>query len=459
LRRSPVVGVLGHYGNANLGDEAIIHAVVSAVRRRWPGGALYAISNRPEDTARRHGVPAVSVHTGELEEPPAVRQAGRDDPVTPDVPTGVFAAPAEAPRTPRRARRGWAPLRAARSGAGAIFRSPARIAREITSCWRIFHRLKRIDLLFIAGSNQMLDNFGGPWEFPYINLRWSILARLAGCRIAWVSVGAGPLDSPLSRRFVRASLRLADYVSVRDAGSLRLLREIGVPRDIRIFPDLAHGLEHEAAPPGRAEGDARRTVGINPMPMYDGRYWPEWAPDKYARFVSELAAFATALQREGYHPFFFGTHPRDERVAAEALAVMEKEHGIARAALPPVKSSATIERLLAVMESADVIVPTRFHGALLALLVERPTLAICYYRKTRELMVEFGQGEELTVTLEDFRAGDAMARIRLLESRAEELTGLMRQRRKEFRTALAEQYDLVFALVADPETLTATASR
>jgi polysaccharide pyruvyl transferase WcaK-like protein len=195
------------------------------------------------------------------------------------------------------------------------------------------------------------------------------------------------------------------------------------------------------------------------MPMYDGRYWPEWAPDKYARFVSELAAFATALQREGYHPFFFGTHPRDERVAAEALAVMEKEHGIARAALPPVKSSATIERLLAVMESADVIVPTRFHGALLALLVERPTLAICYYRKTRELMVEFGQGEELTVTLEDFRAGDAMARIRLLESRAEELTGLMRQRRKEFRTALAEQYDLVFALVADPETLTATASR
>jgi polysaccharide pyruvyl transferase WcaK-like protein len=198
------------------------------------------------------------------------------------------------------------------------------------------------------------------------------------------------------------------------------------------------------------------------MPMYDGRYWPEWAPDKYARFVSELAAFATALQREGYRTFFFGTHPRDDRMAAEALAVMEKEHGIARAALPPVKSSATVERLLAVMESADVIVPTRFHGALLALLVERPTLAICYYRKTRELMVEFGQGEELTVTLEEFRAGDAMARIRLLESRAEELTGLMRQRRKEFRAALAEQYDLVFGLLLDSRPvapLTSAASR
>jgi polysaccharide pyruvyl transferase WcaK-like protein len=123
------------------------------------------------------------------------------------------------------------------------------------------------------------------------------------------------------------------------------------------------------------------------------------------------------------------------------------------------KSSATVEDLLAVMESADFIVPTRFHGALLALLVERPTLAICYYRKTRELMVEFGQGEELTVTLEEFRAADAMTRIRLLESRAEELTTLMRERKKKVRTALAEQYDLVWALVAGPEAVTTSASR
>ena len=339
-----------------------------------------------------------------------------------------------------------------RAVAGSILRSPAAIAREAAVGWRIFRRLKRVDLLFIAGSNQMVDNFGGPWEFPYINLRWSILARLAGCRIAWVSVGAGPLDSPLSRRFVRASLRLAHYVSVRDEGSLRLLREIGVAREIRVFPDLAHGLEHEATPRVGSGGGTRGTVGINPMPIYDGRYWPEWAPEKYARYVSELAAFATALGAAGYRAFFFGTHPRDERVAGEALAVMEKEHRVARAALPAMKPSATIEELLAVMASADIIVPTRFHGALLALLVERPTLAICYYRKTRELMVEFGQGEELTVTLEEFRAADAMARIRLLESRAEELTTVMRARKKEVRAALAEQYELVFELV------TATAS-
>jgi len=459
VTRSPTVGVLGHYGNANLGDEAIIHAVVAAVRRRWPDGVLYAISNRPADTARRHGVPAVSVQTGELEEPPRARAAEAGEPASPRVAAGASTAPAETPPAARPARRGRSVLRAARAAAGLILRSPAAIAREVGACRRIFHRLKGIDLLFIAGSNQMVDNFGGPWEFPYINLRWSILARLAGCRIAWVSVGAGPLDSPRSRRFVRASLRLADYVSVRDEGSLRLLREIGVTRDIRVFPDLAHGLEHEAGPRERSGGGARGTVGINPMPIYDGRYWPEWAPEKYARYVSELAAFATALGRAGHRAFFFGTHPRDERVAGEALAVMEREHGVARAALPPVKSSATIGELLVVMESADIIVPTRFHGALLALLVERPTLAICYYRKTRELMIEFGQGQELTVTLEEFRAADAMERIRLLEDRTEELTGLMRQRKKEFRAALAEQYEMVFALVAGPATVTATASR
>jgi polysaccharide pyruvyl transferase WcaK-like protein len=41
--RPPVIGVLGHYGNANLGDKAIIHAVMAEVRRRR--GNLLAISN------------------------------------------------------------------------------------------------------------------------------------------------------------------------------------------------------------------------------------------------------------------------------------------------------------------------------------------------------------------------------------------------------------------------------
>jgi polysaccharide pyruvyl transferase WcaK-like protein/glycosyltransferase involved in cell wall biosynthesis len=429
--RPPLIGVLGHYGNANLGDEAIIHAVMTEVRRRR--GNLLAVSNNPADTAWRHDVPAVSLHSGER------REAGH----------GAAHVPAPDDPVPARPARRAGVLRAARRAAGRVVRGLGGVGAEVASSWRILRHLRRVDLLLVAGSNQMLDNFGGPWEFPYINLKWSILARMAGCRVAWISVGAGPLDSRLSRRFVRASLRLADYVSVRDEGSLRLLRDIGVKREILVFPDLAHGLAHDQGALAPRERDGGRpTIGINPMPMYDGRYWPEAAPEKNRRFVSELAALAAGAIKEGHDVFFFATHPRDARVARDILALMEAEHGQRPGGADLVRSSATTEALLRDIASADLVVTTRFHGALLSLLVGRPTLAISYYRKTQELMADLGHGDDLAIPLDDLRAADALERLRLLEDRAEKLVPAMRQKSAEYRAALREQYDRVFKLVA-----------
>jgi polysaccharide pyruvyl transferase WcaK-like protein len=435
----PVIGVLGHYGNANLGDEAIIHAVIEEIRRRWEHATLYAISNRPADTAWRHLVPAVSIHTGELLE------AGEGAPHVPRVSmspgTGRKAGPVGLWRLPA--------LRMARRGAARIVHAVAWIGAEALSAWRSFRQVRRFDLLLIAGSNQMLDNFGGAWEFPYINLKWSILARLAGCRVAWISVGAGPLDSPLGRRFVRAAMRLADYVSVRDEGSRRLLRDIGVKREIAICPDLAHGLVHDQ---GRAagwdRGGGRPIVAINPMPVYDARYWFESSPEKSRRYLTEVAAFAAALLKDGYGVFFLATHPMDATVAEDILGVMEAEHGQRPWDRDPVRSPTTVPQLLREMESADLIVATRFHGAVLSLRVERPVLAICYYRKTRELLADFGQGPDFAVTLEEFRAEDGLDRLRLLEARAQALIPIMRQKSADCRAALREQYDRVFELVA-----------
>lgn len=430
--RPSVIGVLGHYGNANLGDEAIIHAVIAEVRRRR--GGLLAVSNHPKDTAWRHDVPAVSIHTGELHD------AGCG---APHVPTHDCAFM----RRPRRRREGVLPT--TRRGAAWLLRGVADIGREIRSSWRILGHLRRVDLLLVAGSNQMLDNFGGPREFPYINLKWSILARMVGCRVAWISVGAGPLDSPLSRRFVRTSLRLADYVSVRDEGSRRFLRDIGVKREILVFPDLAHGLPHDQsvlAP--RERNGGRPTIAINPIPMYDGRYWPESAPEKNRRFVSELAALAAGAIKEGYGLFFFATHPRDAGVAQDILNLMAAEHGQRPAGDNPVRCSATTEGLLRDIASADLVVTTRFHGALLSLLVGRPTLAISYYRKTQELMADLGHGDDLAIPLDELCASDALERLRSLEDRAEKLVPAMRQKNAEYRTALREQYDRVFKLVA-----------
>ena len=51
------VGIFGHYGNANLGDEAITRAAIQSVRRHIPGAEIACFSINPADSEarQRHG--------------------------------------------------------------------------------------------------------------------------------------------------------------------------------------------------------------------------------------------------------------------------------------------------------------------------------------------------------------------------------------------------------------------
>lgn len=52
--------VSGYYGFGNAGDEAILSAMVAALRRREPALELVVISGNPAETSRRHGVRSIS---------------------------------------------------------------------------------------------------------------------------------------------------------------------------------------------------------------------------------------------------------------------------------------------------------------------------------------------------------------------------------------------------------------
>ena len=71
------------------------------------------------------------------------------------------------------------------------------------------------------------------------------LRALSGAPVAFVSVGAGPLNSRLSRWMCVRALRLATFVSFRDAESLGLMRRLGYQGEGTVRPDLAFGLALE----------------------------------------------------------------------------------------------------------------------------------------------------------------------------------------------------------------------
>jgi polysaccharide pyruvyl transferase WcaK-like protein len=325
-----------------------------------------------------------------------------------------------------------------------------RLASEVGFLWRSRTILKGVDLLFIAGSNQFLDNFGGVWGFPYTVLKWTLLAKSAGTKVAFVSVGAGPLSATMSKAMNRIALAFADYQSVRDQQSKALLLGGKQKRLPLVYPDLAFSLPANDDELGstrlRASG-SKPTVGINVMAIYNESYW--CTPDReiYRRYVGQIAEFAAFLVREGYPAFLFGNQPYDELViddVTEAMANM----GLNCDHIPPrAKSGKTVAGLMETIRRADVVVATRFHAAVLALHAHRAVLGLCYGRKCVDILQAMDQGE-FAFDLEAFRTEDLKRAFLRLSGSLDAQVEKIQRRHAEYQRALDEQYGKVLGLLA-----------
>ena len=387
LNRVRKVAIISHNGRSNLGDEAIVESLVAGLESRVPGLELVCFSMHPADTEQRivaacHAVrfDAAGPH---LSDPSArisqlARIGSADSPATPAVRRPAWVAAIR--RTLR-----WIP-----SSAAFVSTLPARW-RYIANCQRL---LRGTDLLIVAGSNQILDQFGGTWGFPYTLLRWTLQARMAGARTAFVSVGAGPLIGGLSKWMIRRAICRADYVSLRDSQSIDLLRPMlpaRVANAIVKMPDLA--FDHpelqrvEAAPGEYREPRQHAIIAINVMPVNDPRYWPDADPAAYARYVECFARLADSLVTRGHRVKFFTTQNADARVAQDVFARLSGTMS------PYLDHPRTTAELLCCISAADVVVASRLHGIVMSIACGRPVIGICYHPKAQELMVDAGLGE------------------------------------------------------------------
>ena len=55
------IAILGHVGTKNLGDEAIIAAVIHQIGKRYPTAQIIGFTGDPDDTRARHGIPAFPI--------------------------------------------------------------------------------------------------------------------------------------------------------------------------------------------------------------------------------------------------------------------------------------------------------------------------------------------------------------------------------------------------------------
>jgi polysaccharide pyruvyl transferase WcaK-like protein len=311
---------------------------------------------------------------------------------------------------------------------------------ECRFLWQSYRRLRGVDVLLVTGSNPLFDFYGGFWRYPYSVWKWALLARLSRTRLAFVSVGAGPIVSARSGRLLARVLRRADYVSFRDEGSRRLMRQYGFDGGA-VYPDLAHSLPF--LPPRRAPTERLR-VGINPMIVHHGVFWPVRDPALQRRYIESLAHLAAALVAEGHDVFFYGTQKDDRVTATEVQAVLPGATPAHPA--PPFIMPESIDELLELCAGADLLVTTRFHGAVFGVLTARPTLAICYQAKSREVLERAGL-EAHSIGLEEISPQRLRAAFDQLRAQRHHVAAGLEQHVVGLRAQLDQQYREVAALL------------
>jgi polysaccharide pyruvyl transferase WcaK-like protein len=433
-------------GNGNLGDEATVAAVIQALRRRRPADEIYVVCPNPSDTSSRHGVRTRPIASGVSRwRPPAPTAKVRPPGLPPAMHGCTGTILGRLPRIARTLRR--------------LSAAPRVALRAVRDAWFLasaVHELRGTRALIVTGSGIVSDHFGGPANFPLTLFRWAVAARLAGARVAVLSVGAGPLTSPLSRWLVRSALSLATYCSARDETSRAILQDLLPNRPVPLVPDLAHGL---AVTGGRRTLPTdHQVVAVNAFPHFDPRYWPVADAGRYARYLERLGALVAWLLRRRYRVTLFPTQLRADppvlrELRREVLRFAGEEHD--RDLIEPPIS--TVEDLLACLASADFVVATRFHGILLSLRLGKPVLALSNHHKMTELMNDMEQSDYV-LDIDQFTPESAAERFDHLVQNAPAIRAELLARASARQAAVERQYDTVLALLAMPSTGAADAA-
>jgi polysaccharide pyruvyl transferase WcaK-like protein len=321
-----------------------------------------------------------------------------------------------------------------------------RLPLELVQWLKAFRVLKDTSMLVMTGTG-MLGDFGiGPLDLHYEILKWALLAKARGCKLLFVSVGAGPIEDPLSRWIVKSAISLADYRSYRDTFSKDYLARIGFRTQTdSVYPDLAFSLRPEVPRPSQRNGNGR-VIGIGLMDYYGRRSRPEEGEGAYRRYVEKVTAFvAWLLDRDYTVQLLIGDVIYDTRVKGDVKAMLQaRDPARARGRIVDVPVS-SVEQLVAQLAKTDMVVATRFHNILLALMLNKPVVALSYHQKITSLM----SGVGLSEYCQDIDAPGVdglVERFTRLERNAGAARSLIERKAEEYRQSLDEQYARIAGL-------------
>lgn len=425
------LALVSPWAGGNLGDSAIISALISNISTRIPVVEFVGITLNLEETRRRFGIEGF----------PLAAASSRDHgPVNAGDPGNP-----ERQKSWRRQIKQWLKRMPLLGDFLKLLRTWSREIAHIAAATRI---VRRLDGIIVAGGGALDEFWGGSWGHPWSLVKWSVISRIYRVPFLFVSVGKCSLERPASRLLVRIALKLAAYRSYRDPDSKNAVQELINSRNDPVFPDLAfsHPLPvlqftRRAEQPGD-----RLIVGLSPIAYCDPRVWPLKDGQRYDAYIRQLANIAKWLLKEGHQLLLFATGGPDLETINDLLTGIADtpNHSAAIRALPgPFEQS--INSHLEGIGQADLIVASRLHGVILSHLVAIPVLALSYDPKV-DAQMTIAKQKDYCLDINALELNKFIERFKALKGARIREAAHLRSDALLFREQLNSQYDRIFGV-------------
>jgi polysaccharide pyruvyl transferase WcaK-like protein len=365
------ISLLGQFGSGNSGNDGSLEAMLIYLRRFRPDAELLCICSNPALITARHNIRSVNI--------------------------------------------GGPPLSS--RWAEAVEKIMPKLPRRIALLFISVAQLTGFDLMIIPGTGILDDFQENAFGWPFVVFCWCLVARVCGVRIAFISIGAGPINGRLSRWFLYSAARMASYRSYRDQYSLDFMRGIGldVSRD-RCYPDIAFALPTpypEKVPPLVD----RVSVAVGVMNYRGWRVDDPRSDIIYADYIGKLSTFICWLLQKGFRVTLLTGDATDQRALGDVMQSLAKTVGEEDLCQIETNNAGSLHDIMAQIGKVDMAVVSRYHNLVCSLKMGRPSISLGYARKNDDLMSSFNQNQ-YCFHIETFKVDELKAVFgKLLEER------------------------------------------
>ncbi|WP_106496181.1 polysaccharide pyruvyl transferase family protein [Lentibacillus sp. Marseille-P4043] len=238
--------------------------------------------------------------------------------------------------------------------------------------------IKKLDMLLVGGGGIFMDLYGTE-AFLFGMYGW--LGKLSKTPVILYGVGAGPIITRVGKVLLRSLAHLSKLVTVRDPRSKELLQSIGVKSPIHVIGDPAFQVKK----PKKIERTTNGIqIGVTAVPFHHSSYWPNEDKQMYRDYIEGMAYNLDKLLTE--YPdasvnFFATKHPQDMMVTKEIKELMDLGDRCHIC-----EDSLNHQEIVQFASEQDVVIGTRLHSLILALVTNTPIIAVSYHHKVKDFM-------------------------------------------------------------------------